>query len=165
MAAHGIAVRARRRGREPSPPRGPSHGLVATLTTGSGPPGRILALMEAIGRYPATRRASGSQAAGVVLDARGRRRRRQSGAGPARPRYIYAVGDVTGWIALTPLAIREGHAVADTLFGGRPTPGSTTTASRPRSSPRPRSARSACPSTWRASAIRSLTSSRPASGP
>jgi glutathione reductase (NADPH) len=33
---------------------------------------------------------------------------------------IYAVGDVTGRIALTPVAIREGHAVADTLFGGNP---------------------------------------------
>jgi glutathione reductase (NADPH) len=36
--------------------------------------------------------------------------------------HIYAVGDVTGRVALTPVAIREGHAVADTLFGGRPTP-------------------------------------------
>jgi len=35
--------------------------------------------------------------------------------------HIYAVGDVTGRIALTPVAIREGHAVADTLFGNRPT--------------------------------------------
>jgi glutathione reductase (NADPH) len=34
---------------------------------------------------------------------------------------IHAVGDVTGNIGLTPVAIREGHAVADTLFGGRPT--------------------------------------------
>ena len=29
---------------------------------------------------------------------------------------IYAVGDVTDRINLTPVAIREGHAVADTLF-------------------------------------------------
>jgi glutathione reductase (NADPH) len=36
--------------------------------------------------------------------------------------HIHAVGDVTGRVALTPIAIREGHAVADTLFGGRPTP-------------------------------------------
>jgi glutathione reductase (NADPH) len=34
---------------------------------------------------------------------------------------IYAVGDVTNRAQLTPIAIREGHAVADTLFGGRPT--------------------------------------------
>jgi len=35
--------------------------------------------------------------------------------------HIYAVGDVTDRIALTPVAIREGHAFADTVFGDRPT--------------------------------------------
>jgi len=35
---------------------------------------------------------------------------------------IYAVGDVTDRIALTPVAIREGHAFADTVFRGIPTP-------------------------------------------
>jgi glutathione reductase (NADPH) len=34
---------------------------------------------------------------------------------------IYAVGDVTNRVNLTPVAIREGHAFADTLYGGRPT--------------------------------------------
>ena len=34
---------------------------------------------------------------------------------------VYAVGDVTNRLTLTPVAIREGHAVADTLFGERPT--------------------------------------------
>ena len=34
---------------------------------------------------------------------------------------IFAVGDVTGRINLTPVAIREGHAFADTVFGARPT--------------------------------------------
>jgi glutathione reductase (NADPH) len=34
---------------------------------------------------------------------------------------IYAVGDVTNRLNLTPVAIREGHAFADTVFGGRPT--------------------------------------------
>ena len=34
---------------------------------------------------------------------------------------IYAVGDVTDRANLTPVAIREGHAFADTVFGGRPT--------------------------------------------
>lgn len=33
---------------------------------------------------------------------------------------IYAVGDVTNRVQLTPVAIREGHAFADTLFGGNP---------------------------------------------
>jgi glutathione reductase (NADPH) len=34
---------------------------------------------------------------------------------------IYAVGDVTDRINLTPVAIREGHAFADSVFGNRPT--------------------------------------------
>ena len=32
---------------------------------------------------------------------------------------IYAVGDVTNRVNLTPVAIREGHAFADTVFGGK----------------------------------------------
>ena len=36
--------------------------------------------------------------------------------------HIYAVGDVTHRYALTPVAIREGAALANTLFGGTPTP-------------------------------------------
>ena len=34
---------------------------------------------------------------------------------------IYAVGDVTDRVNLTPVAIREGHAFADTVFGNKPT--------------------------------------------
>ncbi|HEX5509053.1 MAG TPA: glutathione-disulfide reductase [Pseudolabrys sp.] len=34
---------------------------------------------------------------------------------------IYAVGDVTNRVNLTPVAIREGHAFADTLYGDKPT--------------------------------------------
>jgi glutathione reductase (NADPH) len=33
--------------------------------------------------------------------------------------HIYAVGDVTDRVPLTPVAIREGHAFADTVFGGK----------------------------------------------
>ena len=58
--------------------------------------------------------------------ARGRRRRdRRPGAvvvdeySRSTVRHIYAVGDVTDRIKLTPVAIREGHAFADTVFGGR----------------------------------------------
>jgi glutathione reductase (NADPH) len=36
--------------------------------------------------------------------------------------HIYAVGDVTDRVQLTPVAIYEGHAFADTVFGGRPRP-------------------------------------------
>ena len=34
---------------------------------------------------------------------------------------VYAVGDVTNRVNLTPVAIREGQAFADTVFGSRPT--------------------------------------------
>jgi glutathione reductase (NADPH) len=34
---------------------------------------------------------------------------------------IYAVGDVTNRVNLTPVAIREGHAFADTVYGKKPT--------------------------------------------
>jgi glutathione reductase (NADPH) len=34
---------------------------------------------------------------------------------------IYAIGDVTNRVQLTPVAIREGQAFADTLYGGKPT--------------------------------------------
>jgi glutathione reductase (NADPH) len=36
-------------------------------------------------------------------------------------KHMYAVGDVTNRVNLTSVAIREGHAFADTVFGGRPT--------------------------------------------
>jgi glutathione reductase (NADPH) len=36
--------------------------------------------------------------------------------------HIAAIGDVTNRINLTPVAIREGHAYADTVFGGKMTP-------------------------------------------
>jgi glutathione reductase (NADPH) len=75
--------------------------------------------MAAIGREPRSA-GLGLAEAGVRIDARG--------AIPVdaysrtNVPHIHAVGDVTGRVALTPVAIREGHAVADTLFGGRPTP-------------------------------------------
>src|ERR1700722_4271659 len=39
---------------------------------------------------------------------------------------IYAIGDVTNRINLTPVAIREGAAFSDTVFGGKPTAGDLT---------------------------------------
>ncbi|MGH6769930.1 MAG: glutathione-disulfide reductase [Xanthobacteraceae bacterium] len=36
--------------------------------------------------------------------------------------HIYAIGDVTDRVNLTPVAIREGHAFADSIFGNKPTP-------------------------------------------
>jgi glutathione reductase (NADPH) len=34
--------------------------------------------------------------------------------------HVHAVGDVTNRVNLTPVAIREGHAYADSVFGGKP---------------------------------------------
>jgi glutathione reductase (NADPH) len=75
--------------------------------------------MAAIGRDPATA-GLGLTEVGVKLDARGAITV-DEWSRTSVP-HIYAVGDVTGRVALTPVAIREGHAVADTLFGNRPTP-------------------------------------------
>ncbi len=75
------------------------------------------AVMFATGRKPATE-GLGLEALGLDL--------KPNGAIPV-DRYsqtavpsIYAVGDVTDRANLTPVAIREGHAFADTVFGGTP---------------------------------------------
>jgi glutathione reductase (NADPH) len=88
----------------------------------TGLPGNKLvcdAVMFATGRAPNTARL-GLGELGVKLDAAG---------GVVVDRFcrssvanIYAAGDVTHRIALTPVAIREGAAVAMTLFGGAETP-------------------------------------------
>jgi glutathione reductase (NADPH) len=77
------------------------------------------AVMFATGRTPNTARL-GLVELGVELDGAG---------GVVVDRFcrssvanIFAVGDVTHRIALTPVAIREGAAVATTLFGGVETP-------------------------------------------
>ncbi|MEO7731596.1 MAG: glutathione-disulfide reductase [Kofleriaceae bacterium] len=75
--------------------------------------------MAAIGRDPASA-GLGLEAAGVHVDARGAITVDEWSR--TNVPHIYAVGDVTGRVALTPVAIREGHAVADTLFSDRPTP-------------------------------------------
>jgi glutathione reductase (NADPH) len=41
------------------------------------------------------------------------------GANRSTMPHIFAVGDVTDRVPLTPVAIREGHSVADNLFGGK----------------------------------------------
>ncbi|MCX7891704.1 MAG: glutathione-disulfide reductase [Burkholderiales bacterium] len=77
------------------------------------------AVMFATGRVPNTE-GLGLEEAGVALAADGSVRvdahSRTSAAS------VYAIGDVTHRLQLTPVAIREGAAVAATLFGGRPTP-------------------------------------------
>jgi glutathione reductase (NADPH) len=75
-------------------------------------------LMFAMGRRPKTADL-GLDKAGVQLDEKGAvvvdADNKSSAPG------IYAVGDVTNRVQLTPVAIREGQAFADSLFGGKPT--------------------------------------------
>ncbi len=74
-------------------------------------------VMFATGRAPNTR-GLGLEAAGVKLGPLGEIEvdRWSQSSIPG----IYAVGDVTNRINLTPVAIREGHAFADTQFGNKP---------------------------------------------
>jgi glutathione reductase (NADPH) len=84
--------------------------------------GRAIAVdkvMFALGRWP--------NVAGLGLEAAGVRFTDEHGVevdefSRSSVPHIYAVGDVTNRVNLTPVAIREGHAFADTVFGGRPTP-------------------------------------------
>lgn len=73
-------------------------------------------VLMAIGRVPNTK-GLGLEALGVALDDDGAIT--VDGYGRTNVPGIYAVGDVTGRVQLTPIAIREGHALADMLFGGK----------------------------------------------
>ena len=75
------------------------------------------ALLFAIGRTPNTR-GMGLQEVGVALGERGEVKVDASSRSSVPS--IFAVGDVTDRIQLTPVAIREGHAFADSEFGGKP---------------------------------------------
>jgi glutathione reductase (NADPH) len=88
-----------------------------TVTLKDGSTVDVACVMLATGRAPNTR-GLGLESAGVklgpegqiVVDAQSR------SSAPS----IYAVGDVTDRVNLTPVAIREGHAFADTVFGNKP---------------------------------------------
>ncbi|WP_084418729.1 glutathione-disulfide reductase [Henriciella litoralis] len=73
-------------------------------------------IMMATGRRAATD-GLGCDKAGVSLDSRGGVIVDE--ASRSSVPNIFAVGDVTNRIELTPVAIREGHAFADTMFGGK----------------------------------------------
>jgi glutathione reductase (NADPH) len=73
-------------------------------------------ILHAIGRLPNTH-GLGLDQAGVALAADGAIVV-DAGSRTSQP-HIFAVGDVTGRVNLTPVAIREGHAVADLLFGNK----------------------------------------------
>ena len=76
------------------------------------------AVMFATGRAPNTANL-GLEAQGVKLDAHGAVVVDEFSRSSVE--HIYAVGDVTDRVQLTPVAIREGSAVANTLFNQRPT--------------------------------------------
>jgi glutathione reductase (NADPH) len=87
------------------------------LTFGEGRTLRTDLVFFATGRAPATK-GLGLDKAGVTTNDAGAvavdqhlRTSRQ---------HIYAMGDVTDRLNLTPVAIAEGHAIADTLFGNNP---------------------------------------------
>lgn len=74
-------------------------------------------VLWAIGRVPNTK-GLGLEAAGVALDGEGAVV--VDAYNRTNVHSIYAVGDVTNRVQLTPVAIREGHAFADTVFGNNP---------------------------------------------
>lgn len=92
-----------------------AEGVRLTLTDGATLDADVV--MYATGRVPNTK-GLGLESAGVELD--------ESGAvkvdaySKSSVDSIYAVGDVTDRVALTPVAIKEGHAFALTVFGGTP---------------------------------------------
>jgi glutathione reductase (NADPH) len=94
----------------------PGHLAVTTLTGQCIEAERVL---YATGRRPNTK-GLGLEIAGVLMDEAG-------GVivddfARTNVPSIYAVGDVTNRVQLTPVAIREGHAFADSVFGGHQRP-------------------------------------------
>ncbi|MBL9036429.1 MAG: FAD-dependent oxidoreductase, partial [Rhodospirillaceae bacterium] len=74
-------------------------------------------VLYATGRRPLTRQ-MGLEEVGVALDESGAVQVNASSQSSVP--NIYAVGDCTNRINLTPVAIREGHAFADSVFGKTP---------------------------------------------
>jgi glutathione reductase (NADPH) len=75
------------------------------------------AVLVATGRRPKTD-GLGLENAGIALGANGEVPVDRYGQTSCPS--VHAVGDVTDRVQLTPVAIREGHAFADTVFGGQP---------------------------------------------
>ena len=74
-------------------------------------------VLYATGRRPLTRN-MGLEKVGVALDDFGAIK--VDGWSKSSMPNIYAVGDCTNRVNLTPVAIREGHSFADSVFGKRP---------------------------------------------
>jgi glutathione reductase (NADPH) len=110
MARAGVAFRF---GRLPSFIRREGEARIVTMTDGETL--EVDQVLIATGRRPNTR-GLGLETAGVRLDDNGAVMV-DAGSASSVP-SIFAVGDVTDRINLTPVAIREGHWLADRLFGG-----------------------------------------------
>ncbi len=80
---------------------------------------RTDAVMSATGRVPNVRKL-GLEAAGVHVQAGGAIAVNEYSV--TNVPHIFAVGDVTNRVNLTPVALMEGHAFADTEFGDKPSP-------------------------------------------
>jgi glutathione reductase (NADPH) len=93
-----------------------ANGILA-VTTGGHDPVEVDVVLIATGRRPNTD-SLGLESAGIALG--------ENGEVPVDAYNrtscpsIYAVGDVTDRVQLTPVAIREGHAFADSVFGNAP---------------------------------------------
>lgn len=92
-------------------------GLSVTLS--SGEEIEVDQVMVATGRHPQTK-GLGLEKLGVARDALGAIKVDEWSRSSVPS--IYAVGDVTNRLALTPVAVRDGHAFADTVFGGNKRP-------------------------------------------
>jgi glutathione reductase (NADPH) len=91
------------------------YGILASLSNGVGVEADLV--MFATGRHPNSA-GLGLEHAGVELDIDGAVVVDQFSRSSVP--NIYAIGDLTNRRNLTPVAIAEGHAVADLLFGGQP---------------------------------------------
>ena len=91
-------------------------GLAVTLANGQVLEADVV--MAATGRYPNTD-GLGLERAGVAVNEVGAVK--VDSYSKSSVDNIYAVGDVTDRVNLTPVAVRDGHAFADTVYGGRPT--------------------------------------------
>jgi glutathione reductase (NADPH) len=91
-------------------------GLRVTLSTGEHVD--TDQVLFAIGRHPNTR-GLGIERAGVQLDKYGAVVVDEYSRSSVPS--VYAIGDVTNRVNLTPVAIRDGHAFADTIYRNRPT--------------------------------------------
>ena len=85
-----------------------------TVSMSGHEPVTVDCVMFATGRAPNTREL-GLESAGVELDDRGAVKVDEHNRSTCE--HIYAIGDVTDRIQLTPIAIREGQAFADNVFG------------------------------------------------